>query len=394
LGTATTTDANGTAVFQDITYGSYTISVSAYGYYDASMTKVISSNDTINISLAALPKGDVQINVKDGDNGGAPFAGATVQLKDLNGEVVASAVSDSQGKAILSGIVNGLYTVVASYDWRYAPASMDIAVNGNGVYNVTLSKIKTSVTVQLTDNSGIVPQGVSVTGIGPGGTTNAKGEISFSNVHYGQYNVTLTSPYHSSTSTTVTVDTPNQTINISLVRNKVTVTVHVQNSRSGASISGASVTGIGSSKTTDSNGNATFSNIWANSYSIQASASNYNTNSNTFSITGNQTITISLTPIDRITVATFLCDASGSCNLQGYLMWARLETLPHGEGGTVYQVASDFGYATFNNIPIGSYYQYLNYAGNLRAQNTAGRSNDLPVFYGGGIVYWEFYWRP
>lgn len=389
LGAVKTTDTYGKAVFSNVTYGDYTISVSAYGYSNASKAVTIGQNQTINIVLTPLPKSNVQINVKDEDNGGAPLVGATVSIKDLDGTIVATASSDSNGKVLFSGVVNGLYTVIASYDWRYAPASMDIAVNGNGVYNVTLSKIKTSVTVQLTDNSGIVPQGVSVTGIGPGGTTNAKGEISFSNVHYGSYNVTLTSPYHSSTSTTVTVDTPNQTINISLVRNKVTVTVHVQDSRSGASIAGASVTGIGSSKTTDLNGNATFSNIWANSYSIQASASKYNTNSNTFSITGNQTITISLTPIDRITVATFLCDASGSCNLESYLMWARLETLPHGMGGTVYQVASYNGYATFNNIPTGTYYQYLNYAGNLRAQN-----NGLSVLYRGGIVYWEFYWRP
>ena len=381
LGTAKTTDTNGTAVFQDITYGSYTISVSAYGYYDASTTKVISSNDTINISLAALPKGNVQINVKDGDNGGAPFAGATVQLKDLNGKVVASAVSDSQGKAILSGIVNGLYTVVASYDWRYGTSTMDIAVNGNGIYDITLSKLKATVTVKLTDASGISPSGVSVTGIGSGGTTDWQGKITFSNIPYGQYNISVSSQYHSPTSMSVTVNSPSQTVSIPINRNKVTVTVHVQDSRSGASLSGASVSGIGSGGTTDWQGNITFSNIWANSYYISASYTNYNSGGGTFAVTGNQTITIALAPIDRLTIQTV--HAGVSTNGRGFIlpksMYFRLV------GPASYSGTTDSnGYYTINNPRLGTYTPYVTYRGQ--------EQQDRPFTYNGGIVTQQITW--
>lgn len=390
LGTAKTTDTNGTAVFQDITYGSYTISVSAYGYYDASTTKVISSNDTINISLAALPKGNVQINVKDGDNGGAPFAGATVQLKDLNGKVVASAVSDSQGKAILSGIVNGLYTVVASYDWRYGTSTMDIAVNGNGIYDITLSKLKATVTVKLTDASGISPSGVSVTGIGSGGTTDWQGKITFSNIPYGQYNISVSSQYHSPTSMSVTVNSPSQTVSIPINRNKVTVTVHVQDSRSGASLSGASVSGIGSGGTTDGNGNITFSNIWAKSYTIQVNPNSpdYKNKSESVNITDSRTITISVDQVDRLTFrvmyeryvpevgASFPVPlAYGSVTLIG----------PQ----TYYGTTDANGYITFNNITYGSYTVRVAFTYKTASGETRDVVKDLgPYSYNGGIVNW------
>lgn len=269
LGTATITDANGTAVFQDITYGEYTISVSAYGFVADYKTEIVDKSKTINIVLESLPKYDIQVNVKDGDNGGAPFAGATVELKDVNGNVVASAVSDSQGKAILKGVVNGIYTLNAFYDWRYGTSIMDIAVNGSGIYDITLSKLRATVIVELTDASGISPSGVSVTGIGSGGTTDSNGKVTLNGIPYGSYNVALSSSYHVPTSTTVIVNTPSQTASIPINRKHVTLTIVTYDGsqyRQARVSMNPSPPNYTWPQYTDKNGKLILENIWAGEY--------------------------------------------------------------------------------------------------------------------------------
>jgi hypothetical protein len=103
--------------------GTYTVSVSAPGYYDASYsTTIISSTLTsLPIVLAKMPTGVVSGVVTDGSN---PVAGAVVSVAGLDN---ITTTSDASGVYTLTYVPDGTFTLLAA-KCGYTPANQTITV--------------------------------------------------------------------------------------------------------------------------------------------------------------------------------------------------------------------------------------------------------------------------
>ena len=110
-----TTGPDGMAVFSDLPLGSYTYQeISAPEGYVVDDTKyqITITTGTLNITETrtnALAKGGLTINKVDADTGKA-LPGVTYRLFDSAGNKIADAITDTDGKAVFSGLALGSYT--------------------------------------------------------------------------------------------------------------------------------------------------------------------------------------------------------------------------------------------------------------------------------------------
>jgi subtilisin family serine protease len=132
---STTTDANGFYSFDRLMIGSYTVSVSKFGYQTAtgSATIVENQTSTVDFSLTASPSAVLSGVVRLSD--GTAAAGATVRA--LNTPV--STTADSQGNYSLT-LPHGSYQVEARHSNRCAsPTTVPVTVSGNTIRDIILA---------------------------------------------------------------------------------------------------------------------------------------------------------------------------------------------------------------------------------------------------------------
>ncbi len=106
-----TTNSSGYVYFYDISFGSYTFTASANGYYSDSKTASISQNDpndSITIYLDPIPtSGDITVYVKDKETGSA-ISGTYVSGSGRSGN------TNSSGKIEFTGLNFGTHTFTAT----------------------------------------------------------------------------------------------------------------------------------------------------------------------------------------------------------------------------------------------------------------------------------------
>jgi len=106
-----TTNSSGYVYFYDVSFGSYTFTASASGYYSNSKTASISQNDptdSITIYLDPIPtSGDITVYVKDKETGSA-ISGAYVSGSGRSGN------TNSNGKIEFTGLNFGTHTFTAT----------------------------------------------------------------------------------------------------------------------------------------------------------------------------------------------------------------------------------------------------------------------------------------
>lgn len=126
-------------------------------------------------------------------------------------------------------------------------------------------------------------------------TTDASGEAEFEDLDYGTYTVSVTKTGYADNSRSITVDKNNGTFNVTLeVVDTITITVD-DGDDTPTAIEGASVKIGSTTKTTNSSGQCTFTNMTYQDYSTEVSAEGYTTKTETIQFRSNhKSFTISL----------------------------------------------------------------------------------------------------
>lgn len=158
---------------------------------------------------------------------------------------------------------------------------------------VTLPKPKIAdITVNVSDGTNPI-SGATVTIGGDSETTDEDGEASFESVYEGSQTITVTATGYADKTSTVTVDETHTSFTIELeVVDTITITVDDGTD----AIEGASVKIGSTTKTTDSNGQCTFTSMTYGDYSAEVSAEGYTTSTESISFRSNhKSFTVSLT---------------------------------------------------------------------------------------------------
>ena len=103
-----TTDAQGDTVFHSVTSGSYTLSVSAEGYQEWVEPVEVTEDKIIAVTLGS----NVSVTITAHNASGNPVAGAVVMLR---GPKTYTEQTDSQGKAVFTDVVHGVYLMTVSH---------------------------------------------------------------------------------------------------------------------------------------------------------------------------------------------------------------------------------------------------------------------------------------
>jgi uncharacterized surface anchored protein len=207
-----TTNNLGVATLPNLDYGTYTVTeTTAPSGYQALST---SQNVTINSASKSLTfynkkiveqKGTLTINKLDIANN-QPLAGALFQVKDSAGTPVGLILSGSDGKATLSGLSYGTYTITelaapTGYQMVFASFSLQINSANQSInfYNKKLETPKGSIEIKkLEQGTNKVLAGATFEVKNTQGavvgtvTSNANGIATVSGLEYGVYTITET----------------------------------------------------------------------------------------------------------------------------------------------------------------------------------------------------------
>ena len=230
-----TTNANGEAITGWLDYGNYTITETATGqsYYAIINTdtaaSITAANQTVEKTIKNRELGKIKVTKIEEHNNGK-IAGATFQVKNSGGTVVANLTTGSDGTATTGWLPYGNYTITetstgAAY---YAIINTDTAASITAanqtvektIKNRELGKIK--VTKVEEHNNGKI-SGATFQVKNSGGTvvatltTNANGEAVTGWLPYGNYTITETSTGHDyyaiiDTDTAASITAANQTV--------------------------------------------------------------------------------------------------------------------------------------------------------------------------------------
>ncbi|HZB47669.1 MAG TPA: carboxypeptidase regulatory-like domain-containing protein, partial [Mycobacteriales bacterium] len=127
------TGADGTFQFT-LPTGSYTVSVSAFGYEAATATVSVTEGETTtqDFALTAAPSGTLSGTVT---SAAGPVANATVTV---TGTPIAPVTTDASGHYSIANVPNGTYPVTVTAGGCFGPASRSVTVDGATTADFTL----------------------------------------------------------------------------------------------------------------------------------------------------------------------------------------------------------------------------------------------------------------
>lgn len=336
-GKTLTTDAQGKATTA-LAAGTYFYSATKTGYNFVNGSLNVSGNTSKTISMTSSSF-TVTVIVKN--ESGDPIMGARV-----TGIGSGEQTTDAEGKATFTGISAGTYNIVATAT-GYEQTSLAVTVKSNQQVRLTMPKQRLyTVSVVVTDTKGNPIEGAVIKGIGSGGVTGSDGKATIANVLAGNYTITAVANGYGMSSQTISVS-GNQSVSFTLTQLLYSVTVHVTDADTGAAISGASVTGIGSGGTTDANGNVTFNDVTPGVYNLTISAANYNSYVTVVTADSSKGINVALTRQKAAAVTIHVRDSYNSSGVSGAQV-----TMSNGMGTLNTNSSGD---VTFAQIPYGSY---------------------------------------
>ena len=343
-GTGTTSSA-GSVTFSNVPFGSYSYSASKTGYYSGSGSGTISlsaQSTTVTIKLTPIPTtGTITVKVVDAVTGSA-ISGASI----TGGK---SGTTSGAGTVSFADVPFGTYSFTASksgYLSNSASATISLSAQSTTV-TIKLTPVG-AITVYVRDKAtNALISGATVSGAGTSGSTSTAGMVKFSSLQIGSYSFTASKAGYLNGTGSASVTKAGDKISVTIYLTPIgSVTVYVRDGNTNALISGATVSGAGTSGTTNSSGAVRFNNLQINTYSFTASASGYISNSGSASVTkagDNLSVTIYLTPIGSITV--YVRDQVTNALISGATITGA------GTSGTT----NSSGAVRFNNLQIGTY---------------------------------------
>lgn len=127
--------------------------------------------------------GNIAVNVTDGTNA---ISGATVSLSETITDT-----TDENGDVSFEDVDGGDYTLTVTAD-GYADYSDSLTVDGDEEVNVTLTPVDTlTITVDNGAEPAVAIEGASVVIGETTKTTDASGEVEFTNMPYDDYTATI-----------------------------------------------------------------------------------------------------------------------------------------------------------------------------------------------------------
>ena len=244
-------------------------------------------------SASAPTSGAIAGVVRDNNNN--PIAGATVSTNTGN----YSTTTAADGSYRIGNVTPGTYNVTAQKNGYTSQTQYNKTVTAGQTttvdFNLTLVPGTIAGTVKDTNNNPLSGATVRTTTGGYSTTTNSSGQYTLSNVVPGTYSVEASkSGYLSQTQSNVqVVSNQTTTVNFSLPPNVGRIQ-GVVNDECGDPLGGATVqtTSGGYSTTTAADGSYTLNNVVAGTYSVVASKSGYQSQTNNnVSVTAGQTTT-------------------------------------------------------------------------------------------------------
>jgi hypothetical protein len=329
-------------------------------------TGVPSVGSIIQISSTAASVGTVTGKVTN--TAGAPITGASVSFGG-NGAITGS---DGGYTLQLPGGTATLTVALAGYQ----NASESVTVTAGQTTQAATLQIQPvspgNVTGSVVNSSGTGLSGASVSAAGLSTATAADGSYTLSNLPAGQTTIQASLTGFQSGSTTVTVVAAATTAApaITLVSGSGSITGSVKNT-SGGAIVGASVGFGGGTNTTDANGNYTLTGVPVGTVQLVASASGFQSATQSVTVSGGNTSTANFTlaaaPAGGTVTGKITNASSGAIVTGATVSWS---------GGST--TSNSSGIYTLTNVTAGTQ--------NITAVKTGYLSHRLAVGVTGGAT--------
>ena len=320
----------------------------------------------LQVSSTAAAVGTVTGKVTN--NQGAPISGASVSSGG-NG-----AITGADGGYTLQ-VPGGTATVTAALA-GYQSASESVTVTaGQSVQAATLQILPINpgnVTGTVVDSNGAALSGATVTAAGLTTSTTDDGSYALNNLPAGQTTIkaSLTGFQSGSTTVTVVAATTTAAPAITLVSGSGSITGNVK-STSGAAIAGASVGFGGGTTATDANGNYTLTGVPVGTVQLVASASGFQSVTQSVTVSGGATstanFTLAVAPAGGTVTGKITNASSGAIVTGATVSWS---------GGSTTSDAN--GIYTLTNVPAGTQ--------NITAVKTGYLARTLAVGVTGGAT--------
>ncbi len=364
---------SGNYVYEKLTYSGDTSGSSTSQSYSQTYT---ATSKPLTVTFYCHPKnstptvttGTITVYVRDAETN-ALISGASVSGAGKSG------TTGTSGSLLFNNVAFGTYTFTASKTGYNS---------GSGKGTISASTPNTTVTIYLTKNTPIGGQdddypvtgnvtvyvrdastyallsSAYVSGSGYGGYTNSSGYVSFSGLGYGSHTFSASKSGYYGNSGTATISSSNTSPSITIYLTPITtvndpvygsITVYVYDANTGYAISGATVSGAGTTRTTNSYGYTSYSGLSTGSYYFTASKSGYSSGSGSTTITTSstsKTVYIYLTPEVIVpttgSITVYVKDANTGANISGASI-----------GGDGSGTTNSSGYKTFSGLSFGSY---------------------------------------
>jgi hypothetical protein len=231
------TNGSGQVTFNNIPAASgYTVSATKGGQTGSTSGVTVTGGSTTNVTVN-MPVGTVNVHV---DWAGSPASGVTVQLSlgNITGTITAGSTTDASGNVTVANVPAGSGVTVTGQKSGQTGTTSGVTVASPGPTNVTVNMPVGTFTVTVNQPAGTPAQGANVTlsggpmGISVSGSTNASGQVVFSNAPTGGGYTVSASRYGINGSAASQTVTGSTTINLA---NYATGSIKIVVKRSGGS---------------------------------------------------------------------------------------------------------------------------------------------------------------
>jgi hypothetical protein len=286
-GGSTISAGNGTYTLSNVSVGTVSVTASATGYQGSTQSATVAANATTtqNFTLSTAA-GAITGTVTN--SGGSAIAGATVSYSG------GSTTSAGNGTYTLSNVPVGTISVTASATgYQSSTQSATVAANATTTQNFTLSTAAGAITGTVTSSGGSAIAGATVSYSGGSTISAGNGAYTLSNVSVGTISVTATATgYQGSTQSATVAANTTTTLNFKLSTALGSITGTVKANSGGSAVAGATVSYSGGSTTSAGNGTYTLSNVPLGAVSVTASATGYQSLTQSATVAANTTTTL------------------------------------------------------------------------------------------------------